>query len=129
VQKRTTAKEPQYQGYVWSFLFAATFTLWAVVGELVTVLLLFREIKTSGSIPDAAIWLMLVVVAAAVVGLFFYSWGSIGAIVKGQSLPVRRPQKHRELTMRYRSAYGPEGAAAVPDSGQIEPDLPPVSPL
>ena len=45
VHRTKLLKEPQYQGYVASLLVASAVTLWAVIGELTTVVLLFEEIR------------------------------------------------------------------------------------
>jgi hypothetical protein len=130
VHRGTTVKEAQYQGFVWSFLLASLVTLWAAIGELVTVGLLFQEIRTTGSLPEAAIWAMWVAVGWALLLLALYTWRSIGATVKVQADPVRLRRRKREQLMTLRTLVGDdELPASVPDETQIDPELPAVAPL
>lgn len=118
VHRTKTLKEPQYQGYVVSFLIASAVTLWATVGELVTVVLLFREIQTSRSLPDAAVALMIALAVAAVLLLYFYSFRTLGWILKRQcDVPKLKEEKRAELEAR----VGPNMA---PTEDQIVPELP-----
>jgi hypothetical protein len=72
---KTGVKEPQYQGFVWSFLVATALTLWAILGELETVGLLLAEIRYVGAIPGSVIAVLgilggvsLILVCAYVLG-------------------------------------------------------------
>jgi heme/copper-type cytochrome/quinol oxidase subunit 2 len=120
VHRRSPEKEAQYQGYVVAFLVSSAITLWAVVGELVTVLLLFREIRTGNSIPEAAVWVMgaIVVVACALISL--YAWRTIDAVITDECelRDARRARKvalHRELL---RTCETPE---TVPGAHELQP--------
>jgi hypothetical protein len=123
VHKRGTEKEPQYQGYVLAFLVSSAITLWAVVGELVTVLLLFREIRTGNSIPAAAVWVMGAIVVFACLLLARYAWTTIDAVITNECelRPARQARKqalHDELLRTY------AGTLSVPDVAKVEPERP-----
>jgi hypothetical protein len=109
-------KEPQYQGYVWSFLFSSMVTLWAVAGELLTVFLLFREIRTAQSLSKLSVWVMLGVVVFAAVLLLLYAWTSIRAILKDQiDLP-----KHRRRTRNQLLLLHPAVTLRLPEVSSVE---------
>jgi hypothetical protein len=131
VHRSTTVKEAQYQGFVWSFLIASTLTLWAAVGELVTVGLLLQEIRTTDSLPEAVIWVMWVIIGLAVLLLALYAWRSIGAVVKVQTDTETLRRRKREELMTLRTFVGGDAElpAAVPAETEIEPELPAVAPL
>ena len=63
----------QYQGFVWGFLIASALTLWAVVGELATTLLLFGEISSQSAYSQPVFWLFFVLVLAVAVLVLAYA--------------------------------------------------------
>lgn len=60
-------KEPKYHGFVWTFLLSSALTLWAVLGELVTVGLLLAEIQRGGAVPDSVIVVLVVLGAFSLI--------------------------------------------------------------
>ncbi len=123
VHRRTAkAAEPQYLGVVFFFLVASALTLGAVLGELATVLQLFREIRTANSLPVAAVWLMGVLVVAAALLLVRYSGQTIGWILTDQcDIPRHRKKKHAELVASG-SAFKEDGSVIT--EAEVEPELP-----
>ena len=122
VHRRDPEKETQYQGYVFAFLAASAITLWAVVGELVTVLLLFREIRVGNSIPEPAIWVMGAIIVLACLLLARYAWTTIDTVITTEcelrpARQARKRQLHEHMLAR-RSL--PD--ASVPDVKEIEPE-------
>ena len=60
-----------------SFLVTCVFTLWATLGQLATSYLLFRELRTSASLPAFATGLLLGVAIGAAALLVVYGTRSI----------------------------------------------------
>jgi len=119
VNRTKTLKEPQYQGYVVSFLIASAITLWATLGELATVTLLFNEIRTARSLPAASVGLLIAVVGVSAALLCFYAWRSLKWIIERQcKLSDLKDEKVEELTAR----FGPEAV----ERADINPELPAV---
>ena len=109
--------EPQYQGYVVSFLVTSTLTIWAIVGELITVALLFREIEKANSLPIGALWLLYIAVAVAGVLLAFYVWRTIKWILDRQCDTARlQAAKYAALSAQF--------GAAAPAQAAVQPALP-----
>ncbi len=76
-------KEPQYQGFVWSFLLASAMTFWAVLGELGAMYFLFREIVAGGALSLSAPFLTgLFVITLAL--LLIYLWRGSYWIIRYQ---------------------------------------------
>ncbi len=78
-------KELKYEGYVWSFLLSSALTLWAVLGELATLGLLFAELEWAGSLSRVALIPIGVAIAVAIVGVLYYAWRSIGWVLAKQT--------------------------------------------
>jgi hypothetical protein len=73
--------EPSYQGTVWSFLIACIITIWAVVGELATIMVLLQELAV-GTLSVSLSWLFVVLLLIAEVLLVVYAWSTMrGTIV------------------------------------------------
>jgi hypothetical protein len=89
-------KEPQLQGYVWSFLLATAITVWAVLGEIGTMFAIFDEIRVGQTMPDAAIAVLALVLALSAVLLLVMSWKRVKAIVEYQW--TRKEQIKKGLT-------------------------------
>jgi hypothetical protein len=96
---RTGLRRPQYQGFVWSFLLATALTLWAVLGELITVSVLLSEIGAGGALPFATVVLFALLLVLGVVLLCVYAWRGINWIVTYQA---DRPSHANELQARAR---------------------------
>jgi hypothetical protein len=110
-------KEPQYQGYVGSFLVSSAVTIWAVVGELITVALLFREIERAKSLPTGSLWLLYFLVAVAGILLAFYAWRTMRWILERQcNTQALRTAKQADLQARF--------GATAPAVAAVEPALP-----
>lgn len=78
-------RQLQYQGFVWCFLLATALTLWAVLGELVTVGILLKEIEAGGALPSAATVPFNLLLFASVILLCTYAWRGIYWIVTYQA--------------------------------------------
>jgi len=109
--------EVQYQGFVWSFLLASALTLWAVLGELVTTLLLFGEISSTSSFSQPVLWLFLALVVAAALVLLGYVWHSIKWTIDYQGNTTLHSQNSA-------ARLGIAGATAPPGSSPPLPALP-----
>lgn len=121
VHQTTAETEPQYQGYVWSFLVSSALTLWAVVGELATIGLLFDEIRTGRSMPSAAVWTMGALLAISGVLLLRMAARRLGDVLNDQT-DVDALKRRRRATI---TASG----AALPNDLNLVPELPEWSPL
>ena len=101
VNKRSKTKEPQYQGWVSSFLLATIIVLWATAGEFFTMWQLFGEIRTEGSLPEAGFIAFRVLILAAATALVFLVWMRGRAILKSstgeEDKGVRKRATHRRL--------------------------------
>jgi hypothetical protein len=101
----TGQREPQYQGFVWCFLVATALTLWAVVGELLTVAALLGEIAvaalppagTGGALPLAGTVLFAVMVVFGVILLCIYVWRRIDGTVNYQKDREVHKKKHMQM--------------------------------
>jgi hypothetical protein len=72
--------EPSYTGHVWTFLLACLLTLWAVIGEIVTISILLEEL-TAGALSGSLSWLFLVLLGILAILLAIYAWGTIRATI------------------------------------------------
>lgn len=104
--------DTQYQGYVFAFLLASIMVGWAIVGELVTILLLLYELYTrtpnstspNAPLPDILIWIFAVLILAAILIASIYSCISI-------PWTLRRQEVHRSAqSQRLQNARAPEDA-------------------
>jgi hypothetical protein len=89
-------QEPSYEGRVCWFVAGSGLTLGSVLGELATIFLLFRDIQTGGSMPQAAIWFLAVVMAIACVLAGLYGFRSIRATLKNQSEQRQQRQESED---------------------------------
>jgi hypothetical protein len=103
-------QEPRYEGRVCWFVVASGLTLGAVLGELATIFLLFRDIQTGGSMPQAAIWFLAVVMAFACVLAGLYGFRSIRATLKDQS---EQEQRRQALADEALAGRGPAGVPGL----------------
>lgn len=69
---------PSYEGTVWAFLVSCVLTIWAVLGELVTIFVLLQEL-VAGALSESLSWLFLILTALGAVLLGIYSCGTIKA--------------------------------------------------
>jgi hypothetical protein len=100
--------DTQYQGYVWAFLVASAMVVWAVIGQLATVLLLlYGLLYTQGTtlIPGFIFAIFTALTVAALFLANHYAWKSI-------PWTLRRQEEHRtdqEAQLKaLRSAANPE---------------------
>jgi hypothetical protein len=121
-RRNVHGKEPQFQGYIWSFLAASCLTVWATVGELATVFGLFNELRLADSMPLAIVGLLGALVAVAVVLLVRYSWTSIATRLEFQY--ERKPRRHRRR--RWTRAAGRVREVGAEVSGTEQGDVPPL---
>jgi hypothetical protein len=70
------------------FLWLAVFTLWATLGELLTVVLLVGEMELHGTVSSWLFWGLLALLGLAFLGAIYYAWHTIKANVKA---PAERP--------------------------------------
>jgi VIT1/CCC1 family predicted Fe2+/Mn2+ transporter len=87
VDRAKPLPEPQFQGYVWSFLLATAITLWAVLGEFGTILAVFNEVRVGQTMPQVTIWILGAVLTLSAGLLLAMSWRRIKAIVEFQASP------------------------------------------
>jgi hypothetical protein len=71
-----------YQGRGWALLLASTVTLWAVLGEIVTIYLLLGQIDAAGAVSSTAITIMQGALAIGVLLAILYSWRKLRWIMK-----------------------------------------------
>jgi hypothetical protein len=122
VHRRTAVTEAQYQGSVRWFVVASGLTLGAVLGELATIFLLFREIRTANSMPEAAIWFLCVLMVIAGLLLVLYGFRTVQAVLESQCSRTRmRKRKHAELQSS--GATTKEDGTTIQEA-EVEPELP-----
>lgn len=92
----TAGKELQPHGKVVSFLISSGITLWAVLGELLTIILLVGEMWLNNLSLQPVVLIFGMMMIVAIVLLFIYAWQSIGWIVTASVSP--------EAQSRYRTA-------------------------
>jgi len=78
------ATAPQYQGYVYGFFLGTVLTLWAVLGELATIGLVFNEIRRGHSMPAVVLWVLVVVLVGSAGFLFLLAHRRITDVLKDQ---------------------------------------------
>lgn len=71
------------------------FTLWAVVGELATIGVVFDEIRAGGSMPAAVVWVIVVVLVATGASLFLLALRRIREILEETDERVVRARRPR----------------------------------
>lgn len=74
-------KELQPHGKVGSFLASSGLTLWAVLGELITIILLVGEMWLNNLSLQPVVFIFVMMMILAMVLLLVYAWRSIGWIV------------------------------------------------
>lgn len=77
-------KEPQYLGYVWTFLIAAVVTVWATAGEFATIATLFSDMRSANSLPEAGLIAFEALIAGAAVALLVLIWTRSKAILSAE---------------------------------------------
>lgn len=77
-----STKETHYQGKAWALLLAGGITLWAVLGEIVTIYLLLEQLNAAGEISSTAIMIMQVAVGIGAILAVAYSWRKLRWIVE-----------------------------------------------
>jgi hypothetical protein len=90
VTTNQATSDTQYHGYVGGFLVATFLTVWGVVGELVTIFLLFGELQESRGV----LGLLLAMFSASSLVIIYYVWTSIPAVLKVQR---DRETHHKQL--------------------------------
>lgn len=91
VSRSAEVTEPQFQGYVWSFLLATAITLWAVLGEIATTFAIFNELQAADAVPEAAVWLLGAVMLIGGILLLPMSWSRAKSIIEFQrDAPAQR---------------------------------------
>jgi hypothetical protein len=127
VDRTSTVQEPQFHGYVWSFLLASCVTLWAALGEFGTILAVFYEIRVGNTMPSAALVILTVLLATCAILLLVMTWRRTRAIVEFQC----DEQKQRELHLDANPSLREAGFSAAPAPGAtvVAPELPPWSVL
>jgi hypothetical protein len=111
----------QYQGYVSAYLLATTVTLWAVLGEILTVILLVWE---SSAIPSIGVVALLfgAAMAAAAILIAVYVWNGLFWTVQeqhGETPPVvtLQPQATSVSELRLYQMFAP---SALPEAESAE---------
>jgi len=83
----------QYQGYAWAFLLASVATLWGALGQLVTIIFLFEEIRGLDFIPGSAIRLLQILLVIVSGSLLFHAGLTVWSTVKSQKDHETQGQK------------------------------------
>ncbi len=78
VKKDASTSELQPQGTVAGYLLAAALTLTGVLGQLATVFFLLDEIEAKGSLPDAALVFIILLLLFAALGVLLHAWNTMG---------------------------------------------------
>ncbi len=112
----------QYQGYVWGFLTASTFTLWAVIGELFTLIVLLGDIARPSSV-NAYVLVIQLFLVVVVLCVGYYGWKTVPWTLQAQvSHKIARKKVQRNYLEIVRK-MSPEEAAAA-QGKRPEPALP-----
>ncbi|WCB93838.1 hypothetical protein DSM104299_02558 [Baekduia alba] len=75
-------QQRRMQGQVWSFLVSCYVTVWAVLGELLTLWLLFDELGTDQGFGGAALWIVRGLVLVALLVTAIYTWRRVPALAQ-----------------------------------------------
>lgn len=106
-----------YEGFVWSFLVASGLTIWAVLGELGTLGVLFWELHHAATLSSwsvGPIWLLL---AGAILLTLYYSIRTLGWILE-------TAQAHLQVTVVATAAAAAAAAVAAPAAAAAPVPLP-----
>jgi hypothetical protein len=83
--------EKQPQGTVRGYLIASAVTLGAVIGQLITIFFLLSEIEAKGDLPQASLWLLLVMLAITLVLTLRYAWRTMGWTAEHRTKESKAP--------------------------------------
>ncbi len=117
VNRRGSAKEPQYQGYVWSFLIASGVTVWATAGEFATMGILFGDIRSGGSLPGIGVGAFEAIIVIAAIALFVLVGSRSRAILSAQA-QTEKKTVNKSATLSLLRSQG-----ATVSSAEFEPEL------
>ncbi len=121
--KTKTVKEPQFQGYVWSFLLATVITLWAVLGEIGATFAVFNEIRVGHTMPGASLVVFAVLLGISGGLMLVMSWRRIKQTIVFQCDRPKQRRRHLELHAQLSNLAGDESEVA-PGKELVEPELP-----
>jgi hypothetical protein len=74
----------QVQGYVWVFLLTSLLTLWAVCGELVTVMHVLYKLENQNYLSSGVEFVFILLLAVTIICICLYALRSIPRTVKAQ---------------------------------------------
>jgi hypothetical protein len=99
------AWDVQYQGIAAGFLFATFITLWAALGQIITIAALGTEVLAAGKVPGAA-WALLITLLIAIVATATYVGRGAGALlVHHRKMHARTVEQKTQMTR----SMAPEG--------------------
>jgi hypothetical protein len=117
--KQPDKTEIQYQGFVGVFLVASTLTVWGATGQLITIGLLFDEIRRMGVLPPGAVLTLQTTLGCVSLFLLLFSGFSIyGAAIQQRSESADRKARLLEALGKSASTSSDE------KNHQIHPTLP-----
>jgi len=108
----TSGTEPQYEGFVATFLVASTITLWAVTGEPVLLLHIIQKVidrrmlNGNTMIPIEMLVVFRCVVVLTLAVMAYYGWVSIRRTIEEQVIALQTREALR--AMREEAARQPE---------------------
>jgi len=106
--------DTQYQGLVLGFLVATALTVWAVAGEVVTILLLFGDLQA----PSGALTLFTVLLAICACLLIYYVGTSVPSVIRNQHDAEVHAQSVASITAHLNAIGVPLPAPITPPKPQ-----------
>lgn len=86
VDSETDEDEKQIQGYVGFFVIACVLTLWAVVGELLTILALLHAIDDANALSSLVLTLFAAFIWLALVCALIYTWQAMRSTLEALTI-------------------------------------------
>jgi hypothetical protein len=87
----TDGSKIQYQGYVWCFLVASGITVWAVTGQMITLIILVDEFSIPGLNSFGPVRLIETIILLLTLGLVIYGAMTVFWTARGQEIAQRPP--------------------------------------
>ncbi len=115
---------PEYQGYIGIFLLTSLLTLWAVCGELVTVIVVLYDLTDQGFLSLSIRPLFLVVLIAALLCICIYAIHTIPWTVQDQleDQAAKQAEIHARRTASLTEAERASGKEITPQE-ELNPSM------
>jgi hypothetical protein len=91
IAPREPKDPPYHQGIVGVFLAATAITLWAVIGQLGTAIVLLQEVAAAAALTPSLSWLFLAFLVASLAFVALYAWRTIEATITAPTTPSYGP--------------------------------------